>query len=320
MKSNNKLLLWLRILISIVLLFILCYFMRNRFDELLDTIRSVNIGLFLLSLTVASCIIVIHAFRLKFLFEIQKIYFSGAEAIRLAFVGVFFNNFIPSTIGGDIVKLYYAKKRAKNFIGPLSSLMMDRIMGLAALILLGIVALLLKSEFIKNNLAKLIIMSFFLIIIGLFILLFFKGFSSKLVCLCRTFKLVKTERWIVKLVDAVSRFSKSSKTLNAFFFGVLGHVLSIFCVYLLSRSLSLDVPIATFYVLVPVIQIVSVLPSINGLGVREGAFVYFFKDFMSPECALAISILFIGLMVSVSIAGGFIYMFYGRINTKEVVA
>ncbi len=318
MKGNNNLLLYLRIFISIILLLILCFFMRGRFDELLNTIRSVNIGLFLLSLTVASCILVIHAFRLKCLFEIQKIYFSGVEAIKLVFMGVFFNNFMPSTIGGDVVKLYYAKKRAKNFIEPFSSILMDRIVGLAALTLLGTLALLFKAELIRNNTAKLIILFFFLIIIGFFILLFFKGFTSKVVSLCRVFKLVKFERWILKLVDTISRFSKSSKTLNAFFCGFIGQVMIIFCVYLLSRSLSLNLPIGTFYVLIPVIQIVSVLPSINGLGIREGAFVYFFKDFMSPEYAVALSILYIGLMIPVSIFGGFIYMFF-RINTKEVV-
>ncbi len=319
MKGSSNLLLYLRIFISIGLLLILCFFMRDRFDELFDTIRSVNIGLFLLTLTVAICIIIIHAFRLKCLFEIQGIYFSGIEAVKLAFVGVFFNNFMPSTIGGDVVKLYYAKKRAKNFIEPFSSIIMDRIVGLTALTLLGTLALFFGPEFIKNNTAKLIILFFFLLIIGFFILLFFKGFTAKLVCLCRVFKLVKFERWIVKLVETISRFSKSSKVLYALFCGLIGQVMIIFCVYLLSRSLSLNLPIATFYVLIPVIQIVSVLPSINGLGIREGAFVYFFKDLMAPEYAVALSILYLGLMVPVSIAGGFIYMFFGRINTKEVV-
>lgn len=113
MKSKNSRLLYLRIFISTALFLMLCFFMRGRFDELLDTIRSVNSGLFLLALTVGICVLVINAFRLKCLFEIQEIYFSGFESIKLAFLGIFFNNFMPSTIGGDVIKLYYAKKRAK---------------------------------------------------------------------------------------------------------------------------------------------------------------------------------------------------------------
>ena len=319
MKSKDRLFLWLRFFISILLLSILWFFMRGRFDELLNTIRSVNIGLFLLALAVGSCVLVINAFRLKFLFEIQEIYFSSVEVIKLALMSVFFNNFMPSTIGGDVFKLYYAKKRAKNFIEPISSLIMDRILGLTALTLLGALALLFQSELIKNNTVKLIILAFSLIICGFLSLLFMKGFTIKIISLCRFFKLAKFEHRIVKLIDPISRFSKSSKVLNAFLLGLFGQIMIIFCIFMLSRSLSLNIPLGIFFVLIPVIQIVSVLPSINGLGVREGAFVYFFKDFMAPEYAVALSILYLGLMIPVSIAGGFIYMFSGRMKTKEVI-
>ncbi|MCK4994903.1 MAG: flippase-like domain-containing protein [Candidatus Omnitrophica bacterium] len=319
MKAKNKALLYLRILVSIVLLLVLGFFMRGRFDELLNTIRSVNIRLFLLALTVSSCILVIHAYRLKLLFEVQKIYFSGIEAVKLSFLGMFFNNFMPSTIGGDMVKLYYAKKRAKNLVEPFSAIVMDRMLGLTALTMLGATALLFKSELIKNNTVKLIILSFFLIIIGFFILLFFKGMTFKIVGLLKRLKLTKFEHLIIKMSDTIFRFSKSSKVLTAFSLALSGQIMIIFCVYVLSRSLSLNLPISTFYVLIPVIQIVSVFPSINGLGVREGAFVYFFKDLLTPEYAMALSILYLGLMIPVSLVGGFIYMFYGKIDTKEVV-
>lgn len=196
--------------------------------------------------------------------------------------------------------------------------MMDRILGLTALTILGGLALLFKGELITNSAAKLIIMTFVLIVSGIYSLIFFKGLTSAIISLCQMFKLVKFEHWIVKLIDTISRFSKSTKTLNAFFYGFIGQVMIIFCVYLLSRSLSLNIPIATFYVLIPVIQIVSILPSINGLGVREGAFVYFFKDLMAPEYAVALAILYLGLMIPISMVGGVIYMFYGKINKEEV--
>ncbi len=318
MKIKNKLLLYLRVFISIGLIIVLCFFMRGRFGELMNTLRSVNLGLFLWAVALAGFILVISAFRLKLLFEIHGIYFSGIEAIRISYMGVFFNNFMPSTIGGDVVKLYYAKKRAKNLIEPISSLVMDRILGLTALTFLGAAALMFKSELMKDNTAKFIIMVISLIISVFFVLLFFKGFSLKVVYFCKMFKLVKTEAWIIKLVDTMSSFRKSSKIFAAFFCALFGQVVIIFCIYILSRSLLLNLPIATFYVLIPVIQIVSALPSINGLGIREGAFVYFFKDFIAPEYAVALSILYLGIMIPLSIAGGFVYMFYGKINTREV--
>ena len=106
----------------------------------------------------------------------------------------------------------------------------------------------------------------------------------------------------------------------AFFCALFGQVVIIFAVYVLSRSLSINLPIYTFYALIPVIQIVSALPSINGLGVREGAFVYFFKDFIAPEYAVALSILYVGIIIPMSVVGGLAYMFYGKIDAKEVVS
>jgi uncharacterized protein (TIRG00374 family) len=83
--------------------------------------------------------------------------------------------------------------------------------------------------------------------------------------------------------------------------------------------LGLDLPLKIFFVFIPLIQIVSLLPSLGGLGIREGAFVYFFKEFVQPEYALAISILYLAPMIFSSFFGGVIYMFYGRINKQEVL-
>ena len=52
------------------------------------------------------------------------------------------------------------------------------------------------------------------------------------------------------------------------------------------------------------------LPSLNGLGVREGAFVYFLKGYIGPEKACAISILWLGLILVYSVIGGLFHLLY----------
>ena len=58
----------------------------------------------------------------------------------------------------------------------------------------------------------------------------------------------------------------------------------------------------------PVVQLISMTPSLGGLGIRESAYVYFLKNYIGAEKALAIGILYFGLLFLVSVIGGIIYL------------
>jgi uncharacterized membrane protein YbhN (UPF0104 family) len=62
--------------------------------------------------------------------------------------------------------------------------------------------------------------------------------------------------------------------------------------------------------MVPLVWAVSMLPSLNGLGVREGAFVYFFKGYIGPEKAFAVSLLWLGMIMMNSLIGGVYQLVY----------
>ena len=81
--------------------------------------------------------------------------------IKMAFMAMFFNSFMPSTFGGDIIKLYYAHGRAKSLIKPFSSLFIDRLIGAISLICLAASALAISGEIIQNNSAKSLVWFFF---------------------------------------------------------------------------------------------------------------------------------------------------------------
>ena len=76
--------------------------------------------------------------------------------------------------------------------------------------------------------------------------------------------------------------------------------------------------ILNFFLVVPIAAFASMLPSINGLGVREGAFVYFLRGIITPEKAFAISLLWLFQLFIVSFIGGFIYLFKGRFKIKSI--
>ena len=83
-----------------------------------------------------------------------------------------------------------------------------------------------------------------------------------------------------------------------------------FCaVYLVIRSLGYHVSLKLVFLWMPIISTAAMAPSINGLGVREGAFVLFFQSAMGKQGAFALSILWFGINFCISLIGGVFYLF-----------
>ena len=83
-------------------------------------------------------------------------------------------------------------------------------------------------------------------------------------------------------------------------------------IFLLSKSLSLNIAFSVLVVIVPIIFVVSLFPSINGLGIREGAYVYFLSEMVGRGNAFALSLLFLTLTLLLSLIGGLVYVWVNR--------
>lgn len=84
--------------------------------------------------------------------------------------------------------------------------------------------------------------------------------------------------------------------------------------YWIALSLGAAIPFWKFFILIPVISIVSMAPSIGGLGVREASVLYLFSLYLPSERALAFTVLMDILIYTFSIAGGIIYAFRGGLK------
>jgi hypothetical protein len=86
-------------------------------------------------------------------------------------------------------------------------------------------------------------------------------------------------------------------------------LLRIVTIYLAAQALAIEVPFAPYLVLVPVTALITLVPiSLAGLGVREGAFVYFFgRAGMSEAGAFSLSLLVFGLSLVLWVVGAALY-------------
>jgi len=102
--------------------------------------------------------------------------------------------------------------------------------------------------------------------------------------------------------------NKRALLIRAILISVIGQALYFIVVYILFKSVGLKVPFRAIFLVMPIVSVVSMLPSIGGLGLREGAIVFFFAPIVGTERAFGVSILLLAILFLISIIGGIIYI------------
>jgi len=316
---KNKLSLILRVAISFGLLLLLIWIMRKDAGEVIGILKSSNRFFIVLSLAINIPISIGMAYRLKMLLSGKKISLSIKDAVYLTFIGYFYNNFLPTAIGGDIAKAHYASKRTNNTAASYAAVFMDRISGLAATLIIALIGLVFIGRGMDNKFIVWSVPCLCFLAILMIILLFKKNnktgdnFSEKK----GLFNAIKTKA--SKLYAAVNLYRNNPVLLiKAVMVSLALQSLAIFTVYLFILSTGGDILLLRLFFIVPLVWTISMLPSLNGLGVREGAFVYFLKSYIGAEKALAISVLCLGLIMLYSVIGGVFQLVYPvKIKTEE---
>ncbi|MBN1504079.1 MAG: flippase-like domain-containing protein [Candidatus Eisenbacteria bacterium] len=227
------------------------------------------------------------------------------------FVGLFFNNFLPANIGGDIVRIYDASKYCKDTSSVFVATFMDRVIGVLAISFLAVVA----SVYCLDHFR--IFLIYLTVVLGFFGTLFvvFSILDRRILAFFeKPFKLVKAfdlERRVEKLFDQLHSYRQKLPLLFTVILIAVGiQILRVYVHYLVARSLGISISPSYFFLFVPVLAVLTALPiSINGLGVREGAGVVLFGLAGVPGHD-AFSIEFITYLVSVviSLTGGVIFL------------
>jgi glycosyltransferase 2 family protein len=229
-------------------------------------------------------------------------------------VATFFNNFLPSNIGGDVIRVTDTAPAAGSKTLAATIVLIDRGMGLLGLVLVAAIgaSLTVRLASSADPLNAVVLWAGFGIaaVIAVPALMMPKGVASVL----RPIRVVHPE-WIderiVRLTDALSRFRQAPGALIGCFVGAIA-VQGILVLFYLAIATSLRIPIgaAELAVVIPVSFIVQMLPiSMNGFGVREATFgLYFARLGLPLESALLLSFTGAALIMLVSLAGAAVYL------------
>ncbi|MBI5970730.1 MAG: flippase-like domain-containing protein [Deltaproteobacteria bacterium] len=245
---------------------------------------------------------------------------SYFRLLSIYFIGMFFNNFLPTMVGGDIVKGYFLYKSSQRGDISFASIFMDRYSGFTALMAVTALALIPGYALIKGT--------------GLaaFFILLFGGF----VCASLVIWVGPLHTWAMRLLAKV-HFYGINKKIDTFYNVLMGYkdypdvlvkifICSVFVQtgviaghYFLGRQLGMRVGIGYFFLFIPLTTVISMLPiSLSGLGIREGAFIFLFTRVgAAKEQAIALSLMWFAIMAIVSIVGGLEYLRLGGRRKME---
>ena len=256
------------------------------FSEVGAVMKNADIAL----LTFAFCLFflgyLLTALRWRSLMSIHGVKPPLLVLVQSFMVGIFFNNLLPSTIGGDVSRMYDAWRIAKDKVSAVSVVLVDRFMGVLALILWASAAVCVSPE----------IRSIPAVTVPVLVVL------AAALCLAALI-FGRPRRLLASLTDLAGRLVSKGPS---FLRGPAGKIMAAFGPYydhnrvllkalmvslalqlnvivhfwLIGKALNIEISLLAMCVIIPCSLMIMMLPiSINAIGVREATFVYFMSFF-----------------------------------------
>jgi glycosyltransferase 2 family protein len=226
------------------------------------------------------------------------------ERLINCFIGQFFNQTLPSTVGGDAVRIVLLRKTLPLRIAA-NGVLIDRLCALFALLLMGLAGLPWLAQLESSSNA--------IVTVGVALLCGFAGMFTLLFA-DRLPQRIRANRVGMAMsslsIDARKAMLNAHPGPLVLLTSVVVHTHVSGIIWLIALGLDLPVTLGQALVLVPLVMIVSAIPiSVAGWGVREGAMVAALGLVGTPaEGAFAVSILFGLTLVLVGLPGGALWL------------
>jgi uncharacterized protein (TIRG00374 family) len=307
----------LQLLLGVVLLAWLIS--RIGVRSVLDALAGVDWSWYSLALLLFLLNVLIRSYRWYILLDALGERPPFGQLVYLYLVGFFFNNFIPSGFGGDVVKVISLRQERGRGTEALSSVIMDRLTGLIGTSLIALVALIWNGTLLWRGqgtdlgLPTEIIVAVALISLGVplgFGLVRWADLTSPIFSRLPSIRRLSVTVKLQRLIETI-RCYPLQILLRALLTSLPFTLVLAAIQYCIARAFSVDVPFRLFPLFVPIISVVNVLPlSFNGLGTRDGIYQLLFPPAgVSPESAMAMSLAFYFLRVGAGAIGGLLYAF-----------
>ncbi|MFA5095798.1 MAG: lysylphosphatidylglycerol synthase transmembrane domain-containing protein [Candidatus Omnitrophota bacterium] len=299
----------IRVGISIALL----AFLFRQADEktLLQIIRNVNKPLLFTAFVFYFLTYALGLWRWVMLLKAVKIHLPLKRVITSFSGGIFFSLFLPSTIGGDFLRSVDLSVHTKKPKEVIATIFLDRLSGYIGLVILALLAMFLGWKILED---KSVLISLG-VIIGLLavvlLLLFNKFLFTKINAFLKNPNSGRIRDALSALHEEIHLFrDKPRVIIKNVLLSIIIQAVPPLTTYIIALSLGIKIGLAYFFIFIPIIGAITLLPiSIGGLGLRDASVIFFFaKAGVGQNLAFAMSLLSFSFILIYGAAGGLVYV------------
>lgn len=298
---------------AVVSLALILWILRGTsLGEIFTAIGSADLGLVALSFALYLVGWTISVTRWRILLAAQQVPARFGYLLQSYLVAVFFNNLLPSTIGGDTIRVYDSWRLGRRKTDAVTVIFVDRFLGMLALLAFALVATL-GMRWLPQS--PPLLPAWIVLAAGGFVALSWLLFlppahlSGGLGRLSRAVPAAVGTR-ITRVAEALSVFRENRVALGkALGLSLVLQLNVILHYYLIAAALGLDVPAFAFFLIVPIALALMAIPvSINAIGIRESVFAFFLGMFgIATVQAVAFAWVAYALVLSQGMVGGVVY-------------
>lgn len=267
-------------------------------NSTLARFRDIKIGYAVIAFFISISMVMLSALKWKVILKSDGQDTHYGKLLQSYYIGNFLGLFLPSSFGGDIYRVYALSSAGKQVGKVTSSVLFDRLTGLAALLSIAIFGYI----SLPGGEYDLALIAIYITGISAFFLV-----TSR-----RTITRLETHNRIMLKYLAAMLTSFRSYRIDLHHFWKIIAIAFLFQFLIVvnnklyTLALSIDIPFTQLLVIIPLVFLTEVLPiSINGAGVRDSAFVFFFVMIgHTKEEGLAVGLLVIAMRYIGGLVGG----------------
>jgi uncharacterized protein (TIRG00374 family) len=286
--------------------------MKGSFAGMWGTLSSCDMKFLFLSAILLIINVGFLSYRLKIIFVGENLIVNFKEAVQLTVMGYFFNNFMPTAVGGDIIKAYIASIRNKQKLKSYASVMMDRFIGLYTFLLVAAIALFIDRGRVESPIVRPLVLVLIFVGAVSFFVVTNSTIANMFGKLFRRLKMLQLGEKLNEVLSIIQDYRNRKRIVaEAFIVSLVSQTFFFLVMYTFFLALGSPVSLGNIFLIMPVVTFISMIPSLGGLGVREGAIVALFMPIVGKEASFAASILLLFGFLMISVVGGIICLLNG---------
>lgn len=277
--------------------------------KLLSIVKNVDAVWLLGALVWILAAMVVSTIKWQLLLKAVGVKLPWGFTWRSYWVGIFFNNFLPSSLGGDAMRIYLVAKETGDTSGASASVVLERLLAASGLAAVGLIA----APFAQGRLYVITLLFALMAFVSLLLVaIIIRPGCSLFISRLLPLNSDKIKGFFEEFFSRGKRVSGQRAVIfHVFLWSIVFQICVVMVNYYIFRALHVEqVSMVNAAYLIPATSIAAMIPvGINGYGVRESAYVLLLASLnVTKASAVATSLIFAVLVSLCSVYGGWVWV------------